>query len=44
MRSNGDFYKTAEKKLHEINKGFVEEQKVHPNQKVVKFDEMGNII
>lgn len=26
------------------NKGFVEEEKVHPNQKVVQFDEMGNII
>ena len=30
--------------INKINKGFVEEQKVHPNQKVVKFDEMGNII
>ena len=26
------------------NKGFVEEDKPHPNQKVVQFDEMGNII
>jgi len=26
------------------NKGSVEEEKVHPNQKVVQFDEMGNII
>ena len=30
--------------INKINKGFVEEKKVHPNQKVVKFDEMGNII
>tara|TARA_B100000513_G_C11814114_1_gene156629 strand:+ start:59 stop:616 length:558 start_codon:yes stop_codon:yes gene_type:complete len=30
--------------INKINKGFVEEEKVHPNQKVVKFDEMGNII
>ena len=26
------------------NKGFVEENKTHPNQKVVQFDEMGNLI
>ena len=26
------------------NKGFVEENKLHPNQKVVQFDEMGNLI
>ena len=26
------------------NKGFVEENKPHPNQKVVQFDEMGNLI
>lgn len=26
------------------NKGFVEEQKAHPNQKVVQFDGMGNLI
>ena len=30
--------------INKINKGFIEEEKVHPNQKVVKFDEMGNII
>ena len=30
--------------INKINKGFVEEEKVHPNQKVVQFDEMGNII
>ena len=30
--------------INKINKGFVEEEKVHPNQTVVKFDEMGNII
>jgi len=30
--------------INKINKGYVEEEKVHPNQKVVKFDEMGNII
>jgi len=30
--------------INKINKVFVEEEKVHPNQKVVKFDEMGNII
>ena len=30
--------------IRKINKGFIEEEKVHPNQKVVKFDEMGNII
>ena len=26
------------------SKGFVEENKPHPNQKVVQFDEMGNLI
>ena len=26
------------------NKGYVEENKLHPNQKVVQFDEMGNLI
>ena len=26
------------------NKGFIEENKPHPNQKVVQFDEMGNLI
>ena len=26
------------------NKGFVEENKPHPNQKVVQFDDMGNLI
>ena len=26
------------------NKGFVDENKSHPNQKVVQFDEMGNLI
>ena len=30
--------------INKINKGFVEEEKVHPNQKVVQFDEMGNLI
>ena len=30
--------------INKINKGFVEEEKVHPNQKVVQFDEMGILI
>ena len=30
--------------INKINKGFVEEEKVQPNQKVVQFDEMGNLI
>ena len=30
--------------INKINKVFVEEEKVHPNQKVVQFDEMGNLI
>ena len=30
--------------INKINKGYVEEEKVHPNQKVVQFDEMGNLI
>ena len=30
--------------IRKINNPFVEEEKVHPNQKVVQFDEMGNII
>ena len=30
--------------INKINKGFVEEEKVHPNQKVVQFDDMGNLI
>ena len=30
--------------IRKINNPYVEEEKVHPNQKVVKFDEMGNII
>ena len=31
--------------ISKINKnGFVEENKPHPNQKVVQFDEMGNLI
>ena len=27
-----------------LEKGFIEENKPHPNQKVVQFDEMGNLI
>ena len=30
--------------ITKINNPFVEEEKVHPNQKVVQFDEMGNLI
>jgi len=30
--------------IRKINNLFVEEEKVHPNQKVVQFDEMGNLI
>jgi len=30
--------------IRKINNVFVEEEKVHPNQKVVQFDEMGNLI
>jgi hypothetical protein len=30
--------------IRKINNNFVEEEKVHPNQKVVQFDEMGNLI
>ena len=30
--------------IRKINNAFVEEKKVHPNQKVVQFDEMGNLI
>ena len=30
--------------IRKINNPYVEEEKVHPNQKVVKFDEMGNLI
>ena len=30
--------------IRKINNSFVEEEKVHPNQKVVQFDEMGNLI
>lgn len=30
--------------IRKINNPFVEEEKVHPNQKVVQFDEMGNLI
>ena len=30
--------------IRKINNPYVEEEKVHPNQKVVKFDGMGNII
>ena len=30
--------------IRKINNNFVEEEKVHPNQKVVKFDDMGNLI
>ena len=31
-------------RIRKINNNFVEEEKVHPNQKVVQFDEMGNLI
>ena len=30
--------------IRKINNLYVEEEKVHPNQKVVQFDEMGNLI
>ena len=30
--------------IRKINNPYVEEEKVHPNQKVVQFDEMGNIV
>ena len=30
--------------IRKINNSFVKEEKVHPNQKVVQFDEMGNLI
>ena len=30
--------------IRKINNNFVEEEKIHPNQKVVQFDEMGNLI
>ena len=30
--------------IRKINNPYAEQEKVHPNQKVVKFDEMGNII
>ena len=30
--------------IRKINNSFVEEEKVHPNQKVVQFDDMGNLI
>jgi len=30
--------------IRKINNPFIEEEKVHPNQKVVQFDEMGNLI
>tara|TARA_B000000557_G_scaffold258588_1_gene253241 strand:- start:1402 stop:1959 length:558 start_codon:yes stop_codon:yes gene_type:complete len=30
--------------IRKINNPFVEEEKVHPNQKVVQFDDMGNLI
>ena len=30
--------------IRKINNTFVEEEKVHPNQKVVQFDDMGNLI
>ena len=30
--------------IRKINNNFVEEEKVHPNQKVVQFDDMGNLI
>ena len=30
--------------IRKINNPFVETEKVHPNQKVVQFDEMGNLI
>ncbi len=30
--------------ISKINNPFVEEEKVHPNQKVVQFDDMGNLI
>ena len=30
--------------IRKINSSFVEEEKIHPNQKVVQFDEMGNIV
>ena len=30
--------------IRKINNPYVEEEKVHPNQKVVQFDDMGNII
>jgi hypothetical protein len=30
--------------IRKINNPYVEDEKVHPNQKVVQFDEMGNLI
>ena len=30
--------------IRKINNAYVEEEKVHPNQKVVQFDDMGNLI
>ena len=30
--------------IRKINNPYVEEEKVHPNQKVVQFDDMGNLI
>ena len=30
--------------IRKINNPYVQEEKVHPNQKVVQFDEMGNLI
>ena len=30
--------------IRKINNPYIEEEKVHPNQKVVQFDEMGNLI
>ena len=30
--------------INKINKGFVEEEKAHPNQKVAEFDEYGRLI
>ena len=30
--------------IRKINNAYLEEEKVHPNQKVVQFDEMGNLI
>lgn len=30
--------------IRKINNPYVEEEKVHPNQKVVQFDEMGNLM